>query len=270
MSTEIKRLSDELARDPSSLCYIPLADALRRRGERDVALKLALRGLERHAHNAAAHDLVARLRVERGEMALALEAWAMAERLSPGWPDARRGMGYALFRLGRLVEAEECLSRAAADGDEEAKIALARVRSTLDQRMPAGETRDEAAESRDDSRGVFADALADGPHTALLLDRQGLVLAGTYMTEDGDDVAAEIGAELSGVREEAERMALYLELGAWRAVVAETDVATVALAPVAEEALLLVASDRATPLGLARRVTARCAERARRWLEEVA
>ena len=32
MSDEIRRLSDELARDPSSLVFVPLGEALRRQG----------------------------------------------------------------------------------------------------------------------------------------------------------------------------------------------------------------------------------------------
>ena len=48
MPDEIRRLSDDLARDPSSLVFMPLADALRRAGQLDVALRVALRGLDRH------------------------------------------------------------------------------------------------------------------------------------------------------------------------------------------------------------------------------
>ena len=40
MADEIRLWSDELARDPSSLVFIPLAEALRRQGQFDVARKM--------------------------------------------------------------------------------------------------------------------------------------------------------------------------------------------------------------------------------------
>ena len=78
MADDIRRWSDELARDPSSLVFLQLSEALRRQGQLDVALKIALRGLERHPRNADAHDLVARIAVDRRDFARAfeaLEAW---------------------------------------------------------------------------------------------------------------------------------------------------------------------------------------------------
>jgi len=49
MSTtdEIRQWSEELARDPASLVFLQLAEALRRQGQTDVALKIAMRGMER-------------------------------------------------------------------------------------------------------------------------------------------------------------------------------------------------------------------------------
>ena len=41
MSDEIRRLSDELAREPASLVFLPLGEALRRQGQTDFALKVA-------------------------------------------------------------------------------------------------------------------------------------------------------------------------------------------------------------------------------------
>ena len=53
MSDEIRRLSEELARDPSSLVFMQLGEALRRGGQLDLGLRVANRGLElvkRYAH----------------------------------------------------------------------------------------------------------------------------------------------------------------------------------------------------------------------------
>jgi hypothetical protein len=37
-SDDVRRLSDELARDPASLVFLPLGEALRRQGQLDYAL----------------------------------------------------------------------------------------------------------------------------------------------------------------------------------------------------------------------------------------
>jgi len=117
-----------------------------------------------------------------------------------------------------------------------------------------------------DSRALFADILGEHEQTALLLDDQGLVLAGVYLGENGSDVGAEVGAELSGVTDSARRAARHLDIGDWRAIVLETEVAVVTMGPSVGDGLLLVAASKATPLGLVRRVLDRCLERARAWL----
>src|SRR5215211_1642825 len=83
MADEIRRLSDDLARDPSSLVFMPLADALRRAGQVDVALRVALRGLDRHPYIADAHDVLARIHADRGDLDRAADEWEMALRLDP-------------------------------------------------------------------------------------------------------------------------------------------------------------------------------------------
>ena len=108
--------------------------------------------------------------------------------------------------------------------------------------------------------------LGDARQAALLLDASGLVLAGAYLVEDGRDVAQAVGAELSGVSDEARRAMRHLALGDWTSLVFETEAATVALAPAAGDALLVVAAARETPLGLVRRVLDRASQRASGWL----
>src|SRR4030095_9791869 len=83
MADEIRRLSDDLARDPSSLVFMPLADALRRAGQLDVAMRVALRGLDRHPYVADAHDVLARIHADRGDLEQAADEWEMALRLDP-------------------------------------------------------------------------------------------------------------------------------------------------------------------------------------------
>ncbi|HEY8795473.1 MAG TPA: tetratricopeptide repeat protein, partial [Gemmatimonadaceae bacterium] len=239
MSDEIRRLSEELARDPSSLVFLQLGEALRRAGQLDLGLKVAHRGLERHAHNADAHDLLARIRVDRGELQDAFDEWDMVLRLAPSHVGARKGMGYVLFKQGKLAEAEEHLSTAATHDRDDASIATAlrMVRRLLRYARVAGNGHGApdhaellAAQRRveEEARLLFADILGEGEHTALLLNADGLVAAGLYVTADGEDVSQEVGAALTGVRDEALRAVRHLDLGTWKAVVYETDLATVA------------------------------------------
>ncbi|HEX6535378.1 MAG TPA: tetratricopeptide repeat protein [Gemmatimonadaceae bacterium] len=278
MSDEIRRLSEELARDPSSLVFLRLGEALRRAGQLDLALKVAVRGLERHAHNADAHDLLARIRVDRDELQEAFDEWDMVLRLAPGHVGARKGMGYVLFKQGRLEEAEEHLAAVVAgdDGDASIATALRMVRRLLRYTREADGAGDPPAEqlaaaqqrAEAEARSLFADILGEGEQTALLLDGDGLVTAGAYVTADGRDVSQEVGAALAGVRDDVQRVVRHLDLGEWKSVVYETEIATVAMAPGAQESLVLVAAAQSEPLGLVRRVLDRCVQRAASWLTE--
>ena len=79
-------------------------------------------------------------------------------------------------------------------------------------------------------------------------------------------MAQEVGAELSGVTDAARRATRHLALGDWTSIVFETEVAVVAMAPSPSDGLLVLATSRATPLGLVRRLLDRCSDRAKRWL----
>ena len=287
MADDVRRWSDELARDPASLVFLPLGETLRRQGQLDLALKIAIRGLERHAHNADAHDLLARIAVDRGELQRAFDEWDMVLRLTPGHLGALKGMAFVRFQQGNTTEAEQYLQRAADQGgDAEVTAALANLRGAGRGTRSAGRgARFESENGADpsspsprpataplaphavDPRALFADILGEHEQTALLLDDQGLVLAGIYLGEDGVDVGAEVGAELSGVTDAARRASRHLDIGDWRSIVLETEVATVTMAPSSGDGLLVVAASKATPLGLVRRVLDRCLERSRKWLE---
>jgi predicted regulator of Ras-like GTPase activity (Roadblock/LC7/MglB family) len=272
MIDDVRRLSDELARDPGSRVFVPLGEALRKQGQLDLALKVAMRGLERHPHFADGHDLLARVWVDRSELLRAFDEWDMVLRLSPGHVGANRGMGFVCFQLGRLAEAEQYLSAAQAGGDDDEGVAtaLANVRAAKkapeptpdrtsgEYTLPPGTTHD--------PHFLFADVLPEAEQTALLLDSEGFVLAGAYFDYEGRDIGQEVGAELSGVTDAARRATRHLKLGDWTSIVFETEVAVVAMAPAAGDGLLVLATSRATPLGLVRRLLDRCSDRAKRWL----
>jgi predicted regulator of Ras-like GTPase activity (Roadblock/LC7/MglB family) len=284
MADDVRRWSDELARDPASLVFLPLGETLRRQGQLALALKIAMRGLERHSHNADAHDLLARIAVDRGELQRAFDEWDVVLRLTPEHIGALKGMAFVRFQQGNAEEAEQFLRRAALrGGDPEVEAALANMRGAgrgprealAFESGSAGAAENGAHPASraphpapNDARALFADILGDHEQTALLLDGQGLVLAGIYLDGNGSDVGDEVGAELSGVTDAARRASRHLDIGDWRSIVLETEVAVVTMAPSVNDGLLLVAASKATPLGLVRRVLERCLERARQWLEE--
>jgi predicted regulator of Ras-like GTPase activity (Roadblock/LC7/MglB family) len=267
---------DELARDAMSLAFIPLVDALRRQGRLEEARRYALRGLERHPHHAGAHDALARVLADFGEEGQAHDEWSFALRLDPANQPSLRGLGFLAYKRRDLAGAEQFLSRAlhANPADDGLATALRRVRMELRGIRGAATHEDvhdkghlaAARTAATDARQLFASMLGDGDRTALLLDRDGLVLAGTYVDGSGRDVADEIGAHLGGLAEEAARALKQLGLGRWDSLVVEAQHATVALSPGLEGAVVMVAAARDTQVGLVRRLLAQARQRATSWM----
>ena len=285
MGTEdIRSMSEALAADPSSAVFVPLGEALRRKGQLDLALRVATRGVERHGGNPEAHDLMARIAVDRGNAAGARAEWEKVLGLAPGHAGAQKGLGFLCFQQGDLAGAARYLGAAldADPADRTLATALETVRAAIaeDERdaaerppgaMPAVPARDDApapplAPAPRDARTIFNEILGDAPQTALLLDSDGFVVAGQYVTAEGHDLGADIGAQLSGVGEEAERAMRHLRLGRWKQIVFEAEAASVAMAP-SGDGVLLVAAPSVVPLGYVRRLLERSVERARQWLE---
>ena len=268
---------DELARDAQSAAFIPLVDSLRRLGRLDEAYRYAVQGLERHPHMAGAHDALARVMADRGDEAQARDEWEFALRLDPSHNASLRGLGFLAYKRRDLATAEQLLARAlhANPADDGLATALRRVRTELrgSARVAPGAGRNGArhepqarASAADEARQLFAPLLGDGDRTALLLDRDGLVLAGTYVDGNGRDVADEIGAHLGGLAEEATRALRQLGLGRWESLTVEAQHATVALAPGLEGAVVMVAAARDTQVGLVRRLLAHARQRASAWM----
>lgn len=270
MADDVGLWSEELARDPSSLVFLPLAETLRRQGQLDLARKCALRGVERHPGNAEARDLLARIHADRGDLDAAVAEWEEVLRLAGRHLGALKGMAFVRFQQGRHADAERLLMQAQAlQGTEDMSDAIATVRrSSRAISVPV-----EAIAAADDPHQLFADVLADD-QAAMLLDGEGLVLAGAYYAADGRDVAQDVGASLSGVSDEAVRATRHLDIGAWRSIVFETEAAVVALAPApatsaaAAGGLVVLAAAPETPLGLLRRVLDKCLSRAAAWFAE--
>ena len=275
MPDEVRLWSEELARDPSSLVFLPLAETLRRQGQLDLARKVAIRGLERHPHNPDAHDQLARILVDRGDLQAAFDEWDMVLRLVPGHTGALKGMAFVRFQQGKLAEAEKLLTQVPGHShDSDVSAAMGNLRQRV-ATPPAGTPAPRAsvpipAFDATDPRELFS-GIVSGGQSAILLDKGGLVFAGSYYAR-GRDVAQDVGASLSGVSDEANRAARHLGMGAWRSIVFETEAAVVSLAPAPAQGaltaggLIVVAADPGTPLGLLKRLLERSLARVSSWL----
>jgi predicted regulator of Ras-like GTPase activity (Roadblock/LC7/MglB family) len=277
----IRAWKAELARDRESLVFISLVDALRRMRRFDEARRYALQGLERHPHLAGAHDALGRVMADLGDDTQARDEWEFALRLDPSHHASLRGLGFLAYKRRDLAGAEQFLARAlhANPADDGLASALRRVRLELrvvPEKAPEPEMKPSSPPSparqsaADEARHLFAALLGDGDRTALLLDRDGLVLAGTYVDGSGREVADEIGAHLSGLADEAGRALKHLGLGRWESLLVESQHATVALAPGLEGAVVLVAAARDTQVGLVRRLLTQARQKAATWMGRAA
>ncbi|HMU61325.1 MAG TPA: tetratricopeptide repeat protein [Gemmatimonadales bacterium] len=283
MSTEdIRVLTSQLAADPSSLVFLPLGEALRRRGQLDAAEKVAIAGLTRYPELADAHDLLARILGDQGDLERAFDEWDIALRLDSGHAGAHKGIGFLYYVAGELPQALEHLELAlAADpGAEGVAAAVARVREALalpgsagsaaapvapvEEVVPPAEAG--AAEVR---RAVF-EGLEGAQDGLLLLDAQGLRVGGGLSSPDGTAVGDAVAAHLAGVFRDAERAARLLSLGPWSSVAAETSDANLFLCAPTTESLLLLVRDSSVPIGRLALQAERASEAARRWLEGAA
>jgi hypothetical protein len=110
---DLQRWSEEVARDPRSLAFLPLARAYRRQGLAEAAMQLCLRGLEAYPSHVEAHGLLALLHVEQGDSQKAADEWSIVLRLDPDNFEALRGLGFCFLEEDRLSKARQMLERAA-------------------------------------------------------------------------------------------------------------------------------------------------------------
>ncbi|HEY4593532.1 MAG TPA: tetratricopeptide repeat protein, partial [Thermoanaerobaculia bacterium] len=69
MTDDIKTLTARLADEPSSLAFLDLGEALRQRGQLEAAYKVARGGVARYPTLGDAHDLLARILGDQGDLA---------------------------------------------------------------------------------------------------------------------------------------------------------------------------------------------------------
>jgi predicted regulator of Ras-like GTPase activity (Roadblock/LC7/MglB family) len=274
-SDDIRLLTAQLAADPASLVFIPLAEALRRRGQLEPARKVAVTGLHRYPDLADAHDLLARVLGDQRDFERAFDEWDIALRLDPDHAGAHKGIGFLYFVAGDAARAREHLERAAAALPDDAGVraALERVRAGAPaaRPLPVAEPPTAVATGhRAPGTGHPAPDFDADAGDMVLVDAHGMRLAGRLRAPDGSDVADRVAAELAGVSREAERAARLLGLGEWRTLAAEAAAGHLVVVPAAPDAVLLVARERSVPLGRLAVVAGRTAAAARRWLEALA
>jgi len=270
MSDDVKSLSGELARDPQSLVFLRLGELLRQRRQFDTATRVALHGLERHAHLADAHDLYARILADRHDYEHAFDEWDMTLRIAPHHTGALKGLAFLYFKVGDLTQAEAHLQAAHRIAPDDPTIgqafAVIRGEAGLSGEVPAEALPTAESLAPIPEPRVFA-GLEGAQEGLLLLDGAGMVLGGALKTADGDDVTETVAAYLAGVSHEATRTARLLGLGDWRGLSAEGQSGHVHVGQPTTESMLLVMRDRSVPLGRLSLLAQRAAQAARRWLE---
>lgn len=284
---DLRRWSNEVARDPGSLSFFPLAEFYRGHGQRDAALRLCLRGLERNPEHVGAHGLLARLYLESGDREKAFDEWGIVLRLDPENFEAHRGLGFCHLERGELARAREHLGRARAARPEDP---LVREAWALVERRGAAQTAaaepgppeadgrasavaspearkpGERALPRDPTR-LFSVLQDEAPFRgALLVDAHGLVLAGS-LAGDGGARSEALGAVLRGTIEEAGRASELLRLGQWRGLLLHAREAAIHIAPIAGGHVVVLAAAREAPTGWILRSAHRAGELAHRFLE---
>lgn len=269
MSDDIRALSAQLAQDPQSLVFLRLGEALRRKGQLDAALRVAMNGLERHPHLADAHDLYARVLTDKHDYEKAFDEWDMAVRIASNHTGALKGLAFLYFKVGDLAQAEAHLERARKVEPDDPSIdqAFDMIRGGGKAPAAASPAAPAAAAGALDEARVFAGL--DGANEGLLLiDGAGRVLGGALRDGGGSDVSDTVAAYLAGVSQEAARTAKLLGLGAWNGLSAEGQHGNVHLGHPTPDALLLVVRERGMPLGRLSILAQRATALARRWLEK--
>jgi tetratricopeptide (TPR) repeat protein len=273
VTDDIRALTARLAEEPGSLAFLELAEALRRRGQLDAAHKVARAGLARYPGLADAHDLMARVLSDQGDLAGAFDAWSSALQLDPMRVSALKGLAFLYYRAEDRPAALEHLQRALDVDPDDRSVAqvLARIATERRTEEAAPSTVIPAAAPAPAPPPAAAsspfDGVEGGERGLLLVDANGLRLGGRLEAPDGGDSSDRVAAQLAGVSREAGRATRLLGLGAWHAIAVESPDGHLVLAAPTSDTVLLAARDPSLPLGRVTLLAERAARAARTWLE---
>lgn len=268
----IAELSAEVAANPDSTAAVELARAYRERGDLERALRLCLRGLERHPELVGAHLELGFIYWARGERQLALDEWSTVKRLAPDDVEARIAIVRLFAGEGRRDEALRELRDALGihpddrglrglwqelAGTTEPEVGPApsaspevtapgapprsRVYTTpspTEPPAPRERTEPEAA-----FEGIAPDAEWLG---AVVVNGEGKVVLGE-ITARGRPVGAGLAAHLAGAPEEAKGAASYLGLGAWQTLAVEGEEVRLVVERLGRHLLIAAAAPETPP-----------------------
>lgn len=258
---DLQQLSAEVARDPASPAFLPLAQAYRRQGRAEAAKQLCIRALARDPANLAGHALLAQLYLEAGDEERAGDEWSIVLRLDPDHFEAHRGLGFYWLDRGRYAEARRHLEIAAArrPSDTAVRGALALLEEKGTALADRGAEPSAPGPAQRQPGQIVGPLLEDSACLgAFVLDRQGLILAGGV--KDGGRGEVEVlAALLGGVLGEASRVLEQLEFGSCQEMVVEAPEAVLQISSFGESFLLLLMT---TPSDAAAGALSRLAERA--------
>jgi predicted regulator of Ras-like GTPase activity (Roadblock/LC7/MglB family) len=277
VTDDIRGLTARLAEEPGSLAFLELAEALRRRGQLDAAYKVARGGLARYPGLADAHDLMARVLSDQGDLAGAFDAWSSALQLDPMRTTALKGIAFLYFRAGDTGAALEQLQGAMEVDPDDPTIrqAIARVGAGVPRPSesagsppPAAASEAAGAATPTASRpaGLF-DELEGGERGLLLVDANGLRVGGRLPGGNGEDLSDRVAAQLAGLSREAARATRLLGLGGWQSIAIESPDGHLVLAQPTPDTVLLAARDASLPMGRVGLLVERASRAARAWLE---
>lgn len=297
----ITRWTREVAENPGAPSFVKLARAYRAQGRRDAARDVVLQGLEHNPEHLAGHGLLALIHVEDGERQKAGDEWQTVLRLDPDNFDASRGLGFLALERGDLADARRHLETAAASRPDDPAVAQAlevlKGREARGSGLAAGDTAppsevaqptDSAVEERPiadtGSTGIPRAASPEPPTVrdptrlfdvlsgeapflgGVVLDEQGLVLAGAVELEGARGEL--LGALINTAVGEARRTTEMLGLGPWDGMLMDCDEATVHVAKLPDDHVVLLAARPGAPAGWTVRTAERAQSLARGFLEE--
>jgi tetratricopeptide (TPR) repeat protein len=252
----------KVATNPNSTAFVELAGLYRERGDLDRAMRLCLRGLQRHPTHVEAHFELGRIYEARGERELALDEWEMVQQLAPDHLSSRLASVELYLEEGRNVEAESELKEAERLAPDHSSVTA--LRKLVDTLPKEPESEPEPAEPG----GVF-DAIEADPGTlgVMLVDSDGGFIEGHAPGSENASEAA-VGVNLISARAEAERVASYLELGDLKGMVVEGSGARLTISPVGRD-VIIVATKSDLPAGQAARLAQRAWAAAEGYLSDM-
>ena len=119
---QLRQWSEEVAADPGSPAFLPLAQYYRAAGRLEAAVRLVVRGLERHPNDVEAHHLLGLLYRDGGDDVRAFDEWDIALALAPEHHSARRQIAFLCHERGDLEAAERHLEKALEADFEDAEV----------------------------------------------------------------------------------------------------------------------------------------------------